>query len=293
MQRFLSRKIRNFLVMAKVNSISEAAKILHITPSPLGKSLYQLECELGFTLFDRYKNRLTLNENGKAFLYSLQPVIRNISSLENNLTHHERCNIVTLGIDKKHPPLISDMLISSISDKQVVIKGVDLDIEGFDAILNMDYDAVISTHPCDMMLLPDDIKSYKLPSINLGILAARNRIESFNEILHKCQFIASTNMGGDEQALNHYTLRLLKKFNLPLNLVYLPLDMLQISKLISCNNNYVTLIPESHHSTLNSNKYKVITPKTHPLAIDEYIYYNQNSVPSGTIINHILSSRYG
>lgn len=58
-------KIRYFLVVAKENRISSAAKKLHISQPPLSRHIKSLEKEIGVPLFLRKKSGLVLTETGQ------------------------------------------------------------------------------------------------------------------------------------------------------------------------------------------------------------------------------------
>lgn len=58
------RVLQYFLAVAREQSISGAAKVLHITQPPLSKQLKELEEELGKQLFIRGNRRITLTKEG-------------------------------------------------------------------------------------------------------------------------------------------------------------------------------------------------------------------------------------
>ncbi len=58
------RVLKYFLVIAKEESVTNAAKILHITQPTLSRQIHQLEEELGVRLFNRGTRQLTLTEDG-------------------------------------------------------------------------------------------------------------------------------------------------------------------------------------------------------------------------------------
>jgi DNA-binding transcriptional LysR family regulator len=61
-------QLHNFLAVAKTQNITAAAKSLYVTQPTLSSSISRLESELGFKLFDRSGNSITLNESGTVFL---------------------------------------------------------------------------------------------------------------------------------------------------------------------------------------------------------------------------------
>lgn len=58
------RVLRYFLAVAREQTISGAAEVLHMTQPPLSKQLRELEEELGKQLFYRGKRRITLTKEG-------------------------------------------------------------------------------------------------------------------------------------------------------------------------------------------------------------------------------------
>lgn len=60
-------QLRYFLTVAKTLNISHAAEHHFIPQSAMSKTISRLENELGKPLFDRYKNKLTLTDEGKVF----------------------------------------------------------------------------------------------------------------------------------------------------------------------------------------------------------------------------------
>lgn len=64
-------QLRYFMTVAQMLNISQAARH-HMIPQPaMSQTVSKLEKELGIRLFDRYKNRLSLTEDGAAFYRSV------------------------------------------------------------------------------------------------------------------------------------------------------------------------------------------------------------------------------
>ena len=67
--------MRYFTTVAKLENVSKAAELLHISQSSLSKNIASLEAELGTPLFDRAGKKLVLNAAGIRFLDSCQTII--------------------------------------------------------------------------------------------------------------------------------------------------------------------------------------------------------------------------
>jgi DNA-binding transcriptional LysR family regulator len=62
------KQLQQLIASAENETVSKAAEILHISQPALSLSIQRLETELEVTLFDRTKNKITLNENGMVAL---------------------------------------------------------------------------------------------------------------------------------------------------------------------------------------------------------------------------------
>ena len=69
------RVLRYFLMAAREENITKAAKLLHITQPTLSRQLMQLEEELGVKLFHRGKYHIVLTEEGMLLRRRAQEMI--------------------------------------------------------------------------------------------------------------------------------------------------------------------------------------------------------------------------
>ena len=85
-------QLKYFICVAKLESISKAATMLHLSQPALSKSLAKLEDELGVQLFDRLGKRLHLNDRGKLFLKGAERPCRNSMAQQRRSTQgQEAC----------------------------------------------------------------------------------------------------------------------------------------------------------------------------------------------------------
>ena len=80
-------QIRYFLAVATNQSISEAAKVLYITQPALSLQIGKLEKELGYPLFDRKPNGMTLTEAGQLFYSSAERLMEEWTVLQNGVNN--------------------------------------------------------------------------------------------------------------------------------------------------------------------------------------------------------------
>jgi DNA-binding transcriptional LysR family regulator len=70
------RHLRSFMAVADLNSLSQAAKALFVTPSALSLTIQHLEEDLGLKLFDRTTRRMELTSAGAELLPAAERLLR-------------------------------------------------------------------------------------------------------------------------------------------------------------------------------------------------------------------------
>lgn len=137
--------IATFCVVARAASFTEAANVLGISRSAVGKAVARLESRLGVKLFYRTTRRLSLSTDGEAYFLVCQAALDGIAAAEGGLGARSvapagRLRIdmpvafgrkvmlpMLLDIGKAHPALLMTMTFSDqIND--LVEQGIDLAI---------------------------------------------------------------------------------------------------------------------------------------------------------------------
>ena len=75
------RRLRTYVAVAELGTVSKAALHLHISQSALSRQIADLEQELCVTLFDRIGRRLVLTATGEALLGDCRGVLGQVGSL--------------------------------------------------------------------------------------------------------------------------------------------------------------------------------------------------------------------
>src|SRR2546430_11492678 len=75
------RRLRTFVEVADLGTVSKAALHLHISQSALSRQISDLEYECGFKLFDRLGRRLFLTTRGEQLLGDCRGVLGQMGSL--------------------------------------------------------------------------------------------------------------------------------------------------------------------------------------------------------------------
>lgn len=69
------RTLQQFVCVAENESVSRAAQILHVSASPLSRTVLNLEAKVGFPLFDRVGRSLRLNNAGRELLLNARTLL--------------------------------------------------------------------------------------------------------------------------------------------------------------------------------------------------------------------------
>lgn len=99
-------KLRYFLVVAQVEHITQAARMLQITQPALSKAIASIEEDLGVPLFVRTGNRITLNNYGTAVRQLAEKALEAVERLQQNANTTEEVTgtvrFMTSVISNKH-----------------------------------------------------------------------------------------------------------------------------------------------------------------------------------------------
>ncbi|MCD8921372.1 LysR family transcriptional regulator [Staphylococcus gallinarum] len=102
-----------FKQLAKLENMSETAKILNVSQSALSRAIKNLEKELGVPLFNRIGRKLKLNQYGIDFLYTTNNIVGEMEIYKNQVAHDTNIESGKLTIGFLHSvgvTYISDFL---------------------------------------------------------------------------------------------------------------------------------------------------------------------------------------
>ena len=111
------RTLRYFLAAAAEENITRAADILHVTQPTLSRQLIELERELGTTLMERGKRKLTLTDDGFFFRQRAEEIVDLVDRLEKAFIERqtEIGGIITIGATEAVGSRLLAKLITAFS----------------------------------------------------------------------------------------------------------------------------------------------------------------------------------
>ena len=192
---FLSKKMQYFLIVMETKCLTDAAEILHITRSPLGKSIVDLEESLGKKLFIRKGNRIEPTEIAIALYKKIKPLSEALLQIEYDFASRNHSNRLKLIIDSTIPAYIAAGFepLMKIKDFNLSIERIDYTPTQLEEMLLEGKSAFLTIRQ-DWGGLTDDYHVEYFPPVNLYIACANNLYNqhaSLSELLIKTPIIKS------------------------------------------------------------------------------------------------------
>lgn len=109
------RVLRYFLIVARVENITHAATLLHITQPTLSRQLADLEKRLGTKLFIRGKSKITLTDVGMLLRQRAEEILMLADKTENDFKNQNNLVGGTISIGSVES-LASNIILKSLKD---------------------------------------------------------------------------------------------------------------------------------------------------------------------------------
>ncbi len=134
----------------KYGTLSEAAEHLHISQPALSRSMKKLEETFDAVLFDRTRNRISLNETGKIaagyarrILNEENEMVQNVRNFDNSL------HMISVGYCAPGPQMEMPLFISRLYPRITVSSEMDEEDRLMKGLENHRFNMVILSHPVE------------------------------------------------------------------------------------------------------------------------------------------------
>lgn len=97
------------VAIADTGTLSKAAEIVHISQPALTRSIQKLEAEWNVTLFDRQKNKMTLNPTGELAVQYARRILDDVNSMTKAVQAYER-SLRTISVGSCAPGPLLELL---------------------------------------------------------------------------------------------------------------------------------------------------------------------------------------
>lgn len=143
-------QLEQLVTVAACKTLSGAAEVLHISQPALTRSMQKLEEDLKVTLFDRQKNRIVLNENGKLAVDYASRVLNQVQDMVMRVRAFDRSQkTLLLGFCAPVPQQELVSMASSLYPEMTIaseLRGLSELTEG---LQNGTYQAVVLPYPIE------------------------------------------------------------------------------------------------------------------------------------------------
>lgn len=102
-------QLYQLVAIADTGTLSKAAEIVHISQPALTRSIQKLEAEWNVTLFDRQKNKITLNQTGELAVQYARRILNDVNTMTNAIQSYER-SLRTISIGSCAPGPLLELL---------------------------------------------------------------------------------------------------------------------------------------------------------------------------------------
>lgn len=147
---FELNQLEQLVTIAEAGTISKAAEILHLSQPALSRSIQRLEEELQVSLFDRQKNKITLNANGELALEYARKILSEAVSMSVRLQTFERSqHTLSLGSCAPAPLWRLSPTLSRLYPNMTIQSEIKTFEQLTSGLLNGSYQIIITTIPSD------------------------------------------------------------------------------------------------------------------------------------------------
>ena len=157
------RQMEIFLEVAKVGHLTRVAKELGLSQSAVSMSLKELESTLGCKLFDRIQKKLVLNEKGRAFKHTIEPLVKRLRDIEEEFMSQENRGELTVGASTTIADYIMPHIVCEYMEKYPDVK-IKLKIGNTAEITKMVEDGLV-----DIGYIEGDIENFNIIFSPIGV----------------------------------------------------------------------------------------------------------------------------
>lgn len=106
------RQLQYFQMVSKLNSITRAAELLHVSQPSVTVAIQKLEEELGVQLLDRGQKQLSLTVEGQVFFMKIEDILNRLEDTISEMKNYRdlQTGILNIGV----PPMMGSFLFPTI-----------------------------------------------------------------------------------------------------------------------------------------------------------------------------------
>lgn len=146
--------LKYLIEYSKTENLTKASRILHISQSALTRAMQKLEEYIEVPIFERRRNKLTLNTTGKEFVKNAQLVIDAEKNLkEKTVAFYNQMTNISIGTVAPGPMIKYGNLLYSILPNKTIFSKIENQENLIENLLNGTYDFIFVSSPVENELL--------------------------------------------------------------------------------------------------------------------------------------------
>ena len=110
--RYTLRQLEIFVAISRLDSVSRASELLHLSQSATSTSLGELERQFGLQLFDRIGKSLSINESGKKLLPKAIELLDRAKEIESELSGLAGLGEINIGATLTIGNYLTNLLVA-------------------------------------------------------------------------------------------------------------------------------------------------------------------------------------
>ena len=110
--RYTLRQLEIFVAISRLDSVSKASELLHLSQSATSTSLGELERQFGLQLFDRIGKSLSINESGKKLLPKAIELLDRAKEIESELSGLAGLGEINIGATLTIGNYLTNLLVA-------------------------------------------------------------------------------------------------------------------------------------------------------------------------------------
>ena len=146
--------LKYLIEYSKTENLTKASRILHISQSALTRAMQKLEEYIEVPIFERRRNKLTLNTTGKEFVKNAQLVIDAEKNLkEKTVAFYNQMTNISIGTVAPGPMIKYGNLLYSIFPNKTIFSKIENQENLIENLLNGTYDFIFVSSPVENEML--------------------------------------------------------------------------------------------------------------------------------------------
>ena len=143
-------QLKQLISFKKYGTLSKAAEELYISQPALSRSIQKLEKTLGVELFDRKKNKMELNQNGKTVIQYAEKIFNLVDEMEEKVNKNNQIqNNFSIGSCAPAPLWDMISLFGRFYPEKYVLHKIENNLQLFEKLKNGSYQMIILSEPID------------------------------------------------------------------------------------------------------------------------------------------------